>query len=615
VVSAIFIGLAILVPFGGVVAHSTYGWWKLQSSQPNLISGRPDLAVADATAAEGSFAAGQSEISNLSWLMNLLRIGDWANNYQHLLAAGQAVATSAKYSSQAAASLQSIGSGLVQTDITARVDPQLESSQISDASSSFKNAQSNLTQAQTFLSQVDRSLLPGLIQAQFDQFKAGSSDWQTILSAASSGSALLPELLGLNGPRTYLVMIMDNQELRPGGGVVNSYGLLRFEDGKLRDLKVSDTSAIDSPVTGTPDKSKSLAAGGVAVPTPLKDYLGVATLTAHDSNWSPDFPTWSKTAQSIFQNETQRSSDGAVAVDLTGLSALLKAIGPITLADFGEQVTSDNLAAKVQIHDLATSGAPQETFITAVTRATLEKTIRNSGSLWPKLFPVLQGLLLEKHLVLASNNQQIEAQLAQSSWDGGVKSVVSSPLAQDYLMVVDANVGGNKANYFVKNSINYLVKLDQSGGATAQVTLNYDHTGKSDSWPDGHYRDFVRVYAPLGSKIVQATVSGSTAPVPVISVDELGKTSFALIFDMPIGSQRAITLTYSLPLHLAPFGSVGYHLYVQKQSGVEAPQFKASFDAPISSQLSLSGGGFQTGPLESQTTLLVDREFNLAVAP
>src|SRR5206468_2266205 len=101
----------------------------------------------------------------------------------------------------------------------------------------------------------------------------------------------------------------------------------------------------------------------------------------------------------------------------------------------------------------------------------------------------------------------------------GSVSEVRSGRVDDYLMTVDANVGGNKANYFVRNQSNYLVSADKNGVLTAQLTLLYEHTATTETWPSGRYKDYLRVYVPKGSVVTKLEMS-DVKEAPAVAVSE-----------------------------------------------------------------------------------------------
>ena len=57
-------------------------------------------------------------------------------------------------------------------------------------------------------------------------------------------------------------------------------------------------------------------------------------------------------------------------------------------------------------------------------------------------------------------------------WDGGLRP----PSGSDFLAVVDANVGFNKANFAVQPVIDYRVAAGEDGGLLATATITFTHT-------------------------------------------------------------------------------------------------------------------------------------------
>jgi hypothetical protein len=108
--------------------------------------------------------------------------------------------------------------------------------------------------------------------------------------------------------------------------------------------------------------------------------------------------------------------------------------------------------------------------------------------------------------------------LSALGWDGALH-----PGNGDYLLVVDANVGYNKASARVHESIAYQVDL-RSAPPLATLTLVYTHTSTAtvDCVPEARYDpvyeqmmarcywDYVRVYLPADAGLVAATA----APIP-----------------------------------------------------------------------------------------------------
>src|SRR3989338_5408579 len=103
---------------------------------------------------------------------------------------------------------------------------------------------------------------------------------QTLAPAAvSDGAALFPAMLGFLKTRTYLVLFLNNTELRPGGGFIGAYSVVKVSRGIPSILTVAGTEVIDNRA-----KDKYFLP-----PPPLKKYLLIDRWQLRDSNWSPDF--------------------------------------------------------------------------------------------------------------------------------------------------------------------------------------------------------------------------------------------------------------------------------------------------------------------------------------
>jgi len=81
-------------------------------------------------------------------------------------------------------------------------------------------AQSAVTRARTAYATLDVDALPGRLQGPLRQLGA-------LLPLLDDGLALAeigPSLLGLDSPRTYLLLVLNESELRPGGGFITGVG-------------------------------------------------------------------------------------------------------------------------------------------------------------------------------------------------------------------------------------------------------------------------------------------------------------------------------------------------------------------------------------------------------
>ena len=161
-----------------------------------------------------------------------------------------------------------------------------ESLNILDLISGLKDADSQLLAAQVALSraraarqQIDTEKLSmgmkTLITKKIDPLllsMEGSFPVDDVLSMAR----LAPRLLGAvgNGSQTYMIVIQNEDELRPTGGFLTAVGLLVVQDGKIQSLSFESSELVD-------DLSKPYP----KAPWQLDEYMMSEILLFRDSNW------------------------------------------------------------------------------------------------------------------------------------------------------------------------------------------------------------------------------------------------------------------------------------------------------------------------------------------
>jgi hypothetical protein len=137
----------------------------------------------------------------------------------------------------------------------------------------------------------------------------------------------------------------------------------------------------------------------------------------------------------------------------------------------------------------------------------------------------------------------------------------------DYLMVVDTNFSGGKANIWVKYAADQKIEVATDGTVTKTLTLNYSNPEDSSVKIEtgrklnGLFRDWLRVYVPKGSELIEAT----GFELGQATSEDLNKTVFEGFFTLAPANNRIIKLKYKLPTKV----SGPYKLLIQKQPGAK----------------------------------------------
>jgi hypothetical protein len=391
-------------------------------------------------------------------------------------------------------------------------------------------------------------------------------DFEKIKKIISQGQVLtgrLPDILGKNQSKTYLVLFENNMELRPTGGFIGSYGLMTFDSGRLSDFAISDVYSADGQLNGH-----------VEPPAPIKQYLGEANWWLRDSNWDPDFPTSAQRAEWFLGKEIGKQVDGVAAVDLFPIKEILKYTGPIFLPDYNLDITSDNLYEKTEseAQDNSFAGSRQKaSFLTALSGSLLSEI----GKLNPKQkLSVLESFYSafdERHVQLYLHDDASENALNIMGWDGSVTlPSCSGNCYADMAGLSEANVGVNKANYFIQRTINLTVSLGSSE-IDRTLTLNLKNNANQGLGKSGEYTDYIRLLIPGDAEVVNIeSITGQNQETLTPEVtEEKGRKEAGVLVDVLNGQNKTIVFSWKSQINTSSPYTL-YGLYLRKQAGTDA---------------------------------------------
>ena len=403
--------------------------------------------------------------------------------------------------------------------------------------------------------------------------KEGVNQLQILRKNLSTGqkmAAVLPELIANKKKKTFAVLVQNPSELRATGGYINALILLRFEDGKLANYEVRNVYELDKTLRGF-----------VAPPEELSKLLGEDQWNLREANWSPDFPTVARQVEWFLKKQSGEDVSGVIGLNSYVLLDALSVLGPLKLAN-GEGVSAQNLLEKSLLKDEVGEGGEMPAdggYLVDVVQTMLKKMSSSSPHQLSKIFDRFGSLAQQGQILLSSAEPSVEKGLDLLGWTGKIMTpscpvqFSSSSCYVDTLYVVDTNVGINRANYYVKKSMDHSVSLSKDL-ADHSIALRYTNDSPSMGWPAGVYKNYIRLYVPDFSELRSVAVDGKEVPLDQILVGyENGKRKIALTVSIPPGQSSTVVVKYSTILKAS--GSFSYAFFVQKQPGTEA--FPSSF--------------------------------------
>jgi len=460
--------------------------------------------------------------------------------------------------------------------------------------------------------QGDWSWIPSRYKPALEERKRELEKGVATLGLAGEVVRLLPEIIGVGTVKKYMVLFQNESELRPGGGFIGSYGMLTFRNGAVDDFQIKDIYEADGQLKGH-----------VEPPEEIKQYLGEAGWFMRDANWQANLPAAVKDIQWFLDKETGEKVDGVVGMDMEVAKTLLGVVGEVNVPDFKEKINIDNLfeTAEYYAEKKFFPGSSQKAnFLGALGKQLFEEIKILKGEKQWLLVAGMIDLLERNELWMVMNDKKVAEAIASLGWDGAIyegKCAMERCLA-DYLYIVEANLGVNKANYFIRRNIEQTAEITESQ-INRVVKINYENTAKNDKWPGGMYKNYLRVYLPKESMVNEVSIQQGEKVVTLgggeVKIKETGsKKEVGWLVEVGVDSRVTVTLKYSNQINLSAIkDKFSYLLYVQKQPGfgdtglVTLVSYPASWQ-PLQAQPSASVVG---GKL--LFNLKLDRDLKLGV--
>ncbi|HCM37373.1 MAG: hypothetical protein UV61_C0007G0028 [Candidatus Gottesmanbacteria bacterium GW2011_GWB1_43_11] len=496
----------------------------------------------------------------------------------------------------------------------------------------------DLTQANIKLEQVEAELKSDSLAQKLTGL--GLGDFRSRIDTAASKLHNLRELListrdavsllsqvALTGKKTYLVVFQNNMELRPTGGFIGSFGLLTLENGQIKDFAVEDVYTADGALKGHVDP-----------PPPIRIHLEQEHWYMRDANWDPDFTQTAPRLKWFLEKELDISVDGVIALDLEAVKSILEMTGPIDLADFGEKITAENLFPKLQAQiqtDFFPGSTKKRDLLGALLRSLITQLMSSKNISLGVAGAKLRQNLLSHDILIWFSEAHVERSVRSFGWGGEMLPIGSCLIPNclaDYLMVVDANLGVNKANAFVGRKVKDVVKLNLDGQAEHALSVSYQNNSPGSGGLGGEYKNYLRIYMPLTAKLEGVTSDGRLLK---LATDEVASESSVLVRQesnfqvvetlvlVPVQGEKNLNFSYKLVNPgIPPAQPRAYTYKIQKQPGI-VDDFSFDLVYPPSLRLTkqIWSPAFSVdtlvkdGQITYNTTLSQDLVFEVSLGP
>jgi len=464
-----------------------------------------------------------------------------------------------------------------------------------------------ITLAKEELTNIDPNRYPVKFRGQEvrEKIKRGLAQVEEVATLVSAAKPLLevsPYLLGINEERRYLVLFQNDKELRPTGGFITAYSVMKVDKAKFEPVSSNDIYNLDDNYRPT-----------LSVPDPIAKYIKGPYLLSkgwrlRDMNWSPDFAE----SMELFSKEAAKAGikgvDGIIAVDTHLLVNLLNVIGEIGVPGFGNFSTKivpecDCPQVIYELESFADTEGPivwsqtepgkivyappnydnRKRIIGPLMNSILANAMGQPKEKLSKLFEAGFKSLIEKHVLFYLFDEKAQKAVEDFSVAGKIEDY-----SGDYLHINDSNLGGRKSNLYVTQEVEQEITAGKDGTIEKTVTITYKNPVKHDGWLNSVLPNWVRIYVPKGSELL----AFEGVEVKEEPYEEFGKTVFAGFFQLRPEGIAKVTVKYKLPFK----EKEALVLFIQKQPGTDSPLYR-----------------IRVGKRELEEFLKSDKEFRLRI--
>ncbi len=432
-----------------------------------------------------------------------------------------------------------------------------------------------------------------------------------IISLFASYPEILVNILGFVEEKTYLVLFQDSTKLRPGGGIIESFAIIKVRNGKITDFELKNV-----------DKLNAELKGRIEPPFAVRRYLSIPNLYLQDSNFEPDFVKSAISASNIYSMASKNKVDGVIGTDLFFLKNLLSTIGQVRLSPSGKKITPDNLFEEVSKHE-------NKDFLGDLA-VSLENELKVGNTPYLLLLQNIGKGVLEKHLTFAFEDKSAQSLFTANGWSASLwdNREEEKGKINDYLGISEANLGDGYINFFISRSVSKKLLIYDDGRVSSKLTIAFKNNSTKDKL-EGNYKNYLQLILPEGSKITsifidneEVSINDSVtdpsvyekrgfrppAGIEVEGRKAMGKSIFGFLISVEPNLIKTVTVSYDLPYSVSTSAkSVDYSLKVFKQPGTMSYPFDFTFSIPITHRIL---GGKETNSLEIRS----DEQFTFTFA-
>ena len=380
---------------------------------------------------------------------------------------------------------------------------------------------------------------------------------QTAVEVLVDIAPVLPQTLGGDGPRRYLIAIGNQAEMRASFGAPLSLLMVEFDDGRISIPIKGQTSTELFP----PLNARVQWFGPAFNPFFIGNQRNRPFVV---TNTHPNMLFSAQEMAGAWLGGNYPAVDGIIAMDLTAIAAVLEATGPIESPVYGT-VDADKIGEILLIEAyqefgqddaIARQQANQELLDQLLTRVLSGDDLVNAAQAIASTAP-------GRHFQVWMKDEKLQ----ELSIEAGAAGIVDDPQTGDWNAMYTQNGNQSKVDVFQQRNQLVVVNLATDGSARVRQTITLtnatppdrpegppERIGYETSWLKNAYILYVpkaarnyRVSYPQDFNVRPFTGHGRRQLGGGWMDDGFGNTMIRVVGWTPPGGQTGISVSYDLP--------------------------------------------------------------------
>jgi len=392
------------------------------------------------------------------------------------------------------------------------------------------------------------------------EFRGRATDAQDALASMIT-------FAGGDGPRRYLVLSQNPDEVRPTGGFIGTYGVLSADDG---DLALERYDSIESWITPRP----AAVATPVERGSPLRFDPRLSQSLAN-VNTSPDWPQGAQLATRLWERGGEVPVQGVVTFTPAFLARILGVVGPVAIDTYGETVTAANVVERL---DHYTHVAPPEPgtgrkdFVAVLAEAVMTRLFDAPASQWDGLAQAFGAAFGNREAMAWSTDAEVARVLGTRGWDGSVPVTTG-----DFVYPAEFEYAAKQGRE-LRRTYDHHVAFQADGSARITTAVKIVNSSAPDPVlnPPGTLT-YVTLYGPVGAVFDQAS-----DPLGVAEPSIAGHPAYGWFRTLAPNSEVTVKVVWNVPgLAISqPDGTWDYSLLWMRLPDHTGDVLNLSFELP-----------------------------------